>query len=141
MKKTNIAIDVINEMITHSTEENPNECCGLIKISSDNKLTAFRMSNIDKSPYRYRMDPKELLDTLNEIESDGGKLFAIYHSHTHSEAYPSPTDVRIATWPDGTSVWPDVYYLLVTLKDPNNPQVRAFEINDSEISEVEILMN
>ena len=33
MKKTNITIDVINEMITHSTEENPNECCGLIKIS------------------------------------------------------------------------------------------------------------
>tara|TARA_Y100000994_G_C15534145_1_gene377061 strand:- start:341 stop:766 length:426 start_codon:yes stop_codon:yes gene_type:complete len=141
MKKINVSIDIINEMIQHSIQENPNECCGLIKIGTDKKQKVFRMSNVDKSPYRYRMDPKELLDTLTEIESDSGKLYAIYHSHTHSEAYPSDTDVRIATWPDGTSVWPDVYYFLVTLQDQNNPYARAFEINDGKISEVEITNN
>ena len=51
----------------------------------------------------------------------------------------SATDVRIATWPDGTSVWPEVYYFLVTLQDITNPNVRAFEINDGEISEVDII--
>ncbi|MFL2626774.1 MAG: M67 family metallopeptidase [Dehalococcoidia bacterium] len=141
MKKINVPIDIVNEMIQHSIQENPNECCGLIKINIEKKQKVYRMTNVDKSPYRYRMDPKELLDTLTEIESDGGRLYAIYHSHTHSEAYPSDTDVRIATWPDGTSVWPDVYYFLVTLQDQNNPYARAYEINDGEISEVEITNN
>lgn len=141
MKKINVPIDIVNEMIQHSIQENPNECCGLIKINIEKKQKVYRMTNVDKSPYRYRMDPKELLDTLTEIESDGGKLYAIYHSHTHSEAYPSATDVRIATWPDGTSVWPNVYYFLVTLQDLNKPYARAFEINDGEILEVEIVNN
>ena len=139
MKKIYVQTDIIKEMIQHSIEENPNECCGLIKSAKNDFQQLFRMTNIDKSPYRYRMDPKELLNTLTKIEDDSGSLYSIYHSHTHSEAYPSATDVRIATWPDGTSVWPSVYYFLVTLMDNNNPYARAFEIDDGDIIEVEII--
>ena len=56
---------------------------------------------------------------------------AIYHSHTASEAYPSPTDVRLA-------FWPEAYYLLVSLADAASPVVRAFRILDGAVKEEEI---
>ena len=61
------------------------------------------------------------------------ELTVIYHSHTHSQAYPSDTDVRIA---GGTNeLWPDVRYILVSLMEPENPSVRLFTINQGDISE------
>ena len=61
------------------------------------------------------------------------ELLAIYHSHTHSEAYPSDTDVRIAG--GTTELWPDVRYILVSLMDPSDPKVRLFRINQQVITE------
>ena len=72
------------------------------------------------------MDPKELYQTTREMEDHGWDLIAIYHSHTHSQAYPSATDIRLATWPDGASIWPGSYYILVSLEDKAKPVVRAF---------------
>jgi proteasome lid subunit RPN8/RPN11 len=58
-------------------------------------------------------------------------VLAIYHSHTHTEAYPSATDVRLAAWPDA-------YYVLVSLEAKENPVVRAFRIVDETITEEEL---
>ncbi len=74
---------------------------------------------------------------LGNVDSDAGdngwELLAIYHSHTGSEAYPSDTDVRIA---GGTAaLWPDVRYVLVSLMDMGNPDVRIFQINDGAVTE------
>ena len=62
------------------------------------------------------------------------------HSHTHSPAYPSDTDVRIATWEDGTSVWPDTLYVLISLINHENPEVRAFSINDGIVAEENLVV-
>ncbi len=58
-------------------------------------------------------------------------MLAIYHSHTHTEAYPSPTDVSLAAWPEA-------YYLIVSLADEANPVLRAFRIQDGQVSEEEL---
>lgn len=124
-------------MIEHAQEEDPNECCGLLAGTEAGVQKHYRMTNIEKSPYRYSMDGKELLLTYREIEDAGMEIQVIYHSHTHSPAYPSQTDVRLATWPDA-------YYLLLSLadKDANDqlvrkepPELRIFRITDGEISE------
>jgi proteasome lid subunit RPN8/RPN11 len=86
------------------------------------------MTNVEHSPYRYSMDAKELFQTYQEIDDLGWDLLAIYHSHTHTEAHPSQTDVRLATWPDA-------YYILVSLMDKESPVVRAFHIRDGAIAE------
>jgi proteasome lid subunit RPN8/RPN11 len=123
--------EIIDEMISHAREDAPNECCGIIAGDNGNAVKLFRALNAEASPYRYSVDSKDLLRIHRECEENDWDFFAIYHSHTASEAYPSPTDVRLA-------FWPEAYYILVSLEDAANPVVRAFRILDGEVSEEEI---
>lgn len=128
----------IDEMIGHAVEDDPNECCGLLAGKDGEATRLYRMTNVEHSPFRYSMDSKELYLATREMDGGDWSLLAIYHSHTHSEAYPSATDVRLATWPDGNSIWPDAYYILVSLQDKASPVVRAFLIEDGSITEEEL---
>lgn len=131
----NIKKKFLDEIIRQALDEDPNECCGIMGASGDNVEKLYQMTNVEASPFRYRMDSKELYETVNDIEDSGLEVGVIYHSHTHSPAYPSETDVRIATWEDGTSVWPDTLYVLISLINHENPDVRAFSINDGVVQE------
>ena len=128
----------VDEIVAHALEDDPNECCGLLAGPGNSVQKLYRMTNTEHSPYRYNMDPKELLETIREMDANAWDLLAIYHSHTHSPAYPSATDVRMATWPDGHSIWPDTYYVLVSLADHDRPDVRVFRIVDGSIAEEEL---
>ena len=119
------------EMVAHALEDDPNECCGILAGKDGEVLALYRMTNVEASPYRYRMDPKELLKVYREIDDSGSDIIAIYHSHTHSEAYPSATDVRLATWPEAR-------YILVSLLDKKNPPIRAFHIENGAVTEEEM---
>ena len=121
----------IEDMLTHAKAEDPNECCGLIAGKDGRVARVFRATNSERSPVRYNVEPKELLHIDKEIESKGWELVSIYHSHTHSEAYPSATDVRLAFWSGAT-------YLIISLQDKDNPVVRAFKIEDGVISEEQL---
>ena len=123
----------INDMVTHALEEDPNECCGILAGPQSKVVKLYRITNTEHSPYRYNMDPRELFLAYRDIENNGWELLAIYHSHTHSPAYPSATDVRLASWADAL-------YILVSLIDHENPVVRAFQIADGTIAEQELLI-
>jgi proteasome lid subunit RPN8/RPN11 len=119
-------------MVAHSLEEDPDECCGILSGSSGTVQRLYRITNAAKSPYRYLMDPQEFLKADLDSEWNGCEFIAFYHSHTHSPAYPSQTDVRMAL----QSGWLEVYYVLVSLEDPAAPQIRAFHIDeDGEVEE------
>ena len=120
-------------MVAHALEEDPNECCGLLSGKDGTLIGHHRMRNAEESPYRYSMDGKELLMTLREIEDGGAELQVIYHSHTHSPAYPSATDIRLATWPDA-------YYLLVSLEDRDALDLRVFRIVDGAVAEEPVVI-
>lgn len=117
----------IDEMIGHAFDENPYECCGILAGKSDVISGLYRITNTTRSPYRYVMDAQEFLNADKDAEDKGWEILAFYHSHTHSPAYPSQTDVRMAL----ESGWLDVYYILVSLEEETNPQVRAFHIAES----------
>jgi len=121
----------IDEMIAHAQEDAPNECCGIIAGDDGRAVKLFRAKNAEASPYRYNVEPKDLFRIFRECEENGWSFLAIYHSHTASEAYPSPTDVRLA-------FWPEAYYVLVSIQDAGKPVVRAFRILEGEISEEEV---
>ena len=123
------------EMITHSKQENPNECCGILSGTEQKAIKLNRITNIAKSPFRYVMDPKEFLDADLESEKAGLKFVAFYHSHTHSPAYPSETDVRMAL----QSGYLNVNYILISLENLDQPVIRAFKINESGSVEEEEL--
>lgn len=118
----------VNEMAAHAVEDAPNECCGIIAGKDGRATKLFRAKNAEASPYRYSVEPKDLLRIFRECEDNDWSFLAIYHSHTASEAYPSPTDVRLA-------FWPEAFYVLVSLADKDNPVLRAFRIVDGEVSE------
>jgi len=121
----------VDEMIAHAREDAPNECCGIIAANSGKATKLYRAINAEASPYRYNVDPKDLLRIYHDLDGHGWDVMVIYHSHTHTEAYPSPTDTRLAAWPDA-------YYVIVSLEDEANPVVRAFRITDGEVTEEEL---
>tara|TARA_B100000029_G_scaffold383228_1_gene378648 strand:- start:2685 stop:3125 length:441 start_codon:yes stop_codon:yes gene_type:complete len=125
--------EFIDEMVAHSKEDLPNECCGILAGPDNRVEKVYRMSNVEASPFRFSMDPGELVQVDSEAGENGWELLVIYHSHTGSEAYPSDTDVRIARGTAG--LWPDVRYVLVSLMDMDDPVVRIFQIADGVVTE------
>lgn len=118
----------IDQMIAHARDDLPNEACGIIAGSDGRPTKLYRAINAEKSPYRYSVDAKDLLRIHRDVDEHDWEFLAIYHSHTQTEAYPSPTDVRLAAWPEA-------YYIVVSLADDANPIVRAFRITDGNVSE------
>ena len=116
------------DIFQHALQEDPDECCGILGVKDGEVQKVYRMKNVTKSPYRYTMDPIEHLEVMKDLDLNGLDG-AIYHSHTHSEAYPSDTDVRLA------EPWPDTLFILISLLDKSHPALRAFLIEDSEIIE------
>ena len=114
-------------MIAHAISEDPNECCGILAGEGEDIRHLYRITNTAKSPFFYLMDPQEHLNAELDAERNHWDLLAFYHSHTHSPAYPSQTDVRMAK----ESGWLDVYYVLVSLQRKDDPEIRAFHIAES----------
>jgi len=121
-----IAKKFVDDIIAHARQDDPNECCGILAGSADVVCKQYRITNTVASPVRYLMDPQEQLNAMLDAERNDWDVMAFYHSHTHSAAYPSPTDVRMAQ----QSGWlgEDVYYILVSLENKANPHIRAFRI-------------
>jgi proteasome lid subunit RPN8/RPN11 len=82
----------------------PLEACGLVAGREDRSHKVFPISNILHSPIRFKMDPQEQLNALLSIEADGWDLLAIYHSHPAGPAYPSPTDISEAAYPEAVNI-------------------------------------
>jgi proteasome lid subunit RPN8/RPN11 len=119
--------EMIDTIVAHARAEAPNECCGIIGGADGEAKKLVKATNAEHSPYRYNIDSRELLQIYRELDEHGWEIFVIYHSHTHTPAYPSPTDLRLAGYPDA-------YYLLVSLaQEP--PNVRAYRIRDGAVTE------
>ena len=129
---------MIEEMVAHATEDLPNECCGIIAGKDGVATRFYRTVNAEASPFRYNIDPRDILRIERDIDANDWQVLVIYHSHVASEAYPSPTDVRLSQW-QGTDppsdLYPGAYYVLVSLKDVDSPVVRAFQIHAGEVNE------
>ena len=120
-----------DEMVTHALEDDSIECCGVLAGTDGDFQKLYRMTNVENSPYRFSWDSKELIKVWNEMEDNGWEHRGVYHSHTHSEPYPSSTDVRLASWPEA-------YYIIISLIDKANPLARVFRIVNGTISEEEL---
>ena len=110
-----------DELVAHAEDDLPNECCGMIAGRDGAATRVLRAKNSEGSPFMYVMEPMEQLRMMEAIEDAGEDLLAIYHSHTRSAAYPSRTDVELA-------FYPEPLYVIVSLADRENPDIRAFAI-------------
>ncbi|MDQ3914873.1 MAG: M67 family metallopeptidase [Actinomycetota bacterium] len=109
-----------DEMIEHCRAWYPKEGCGLLAQKDGEIVKVFPTTNTKNSPVRYAIHGKEQLAAENTMRANQWDLGGIFHSHTHTEAYPSPTDVK-----DAVEVVP---YIIVSLAE-EPPSIRAFLIN------------
>ncbi len=123
----------VKEIVEQALREFPNECCGVVAAADGVPAKVFAMKNADASPVTYRLDGKEQLQVFDEMEEHGWELWAIYHSHTHSDAYPSETDQRLAFYPEAR-------YILLSLQDRDEPVIRSFFIREGEVTEEELIV-
>ena len=125
----------IDEMAAHALEAAPDECCGVVGRFPDGGLTLFRATNeadAEERSYRFKIPGPELMHLFHAIEGAGGVMLAIYHSHTKTEARPSPTDLNFAWGLKGPDPWP--YWVLITLQD-DRPALRAWRIDEGATPE------
>jgi proteasome lid subunit RPN8/RPN11 len=120
-----------DELIAHAVADLPNECCGMIGGRDGVATTVHRATNTEASPFMYVMDPREQLAVMDAIDDAGDDLVAIYHSHTRSAAYPSRTDVELA-------FFGQTLYVIVSLADPDAPEIRAFRLRRDQPPEAAI---
>jgi proteasome lid subunit RPN8/RPN11 len=137
------------ELIAHAREGDPDEVCGMLGGRDGEVMRVFRVRNTadevgadrgvfrdrqtgvaapGRRPVHYYMDPRDQLRVYNELDELGLDVVGYYHSHTHSEARPSPTDIRLAT-----DLAP--LYVLVSLEDRDRPTVRAWRIVKADPSD------
>jgi proteasome lid subunit RPN8/RPN11 len=130
-----IARSLLDELIAHARDDAPNECCGLLAVDPGSPPRAARVHrtvNTAASPLRFEVDGKELLHAIDEIESAGRELGAIYHSHTRTAPYPSQTDINFA------ANWPGVEWIIVGIATGREPEVRSYLIDGADVQEVPI---
>jgi proteasome lid subunit RPN8/RPN11 len=128
-----IARALLAELIAHAREEAPNECCGVVAVEPGSPPRAaerYRALNTAASPLRFEVDGRELLAAMEEIESNGFELGAVYHSHTRSAPYPSQTDINFAV------NWPGVEWIIVGLVGGGEAEVRSYLIDGGIVTEV-----
>lgn len=124
-----LPLQIRDAMVAHALFCIPEEACGLIAADDQGRMRmVYCLTNIDRSTVTYTLDPGEHFRAMRHAESNGWHLAGVFHSHTHTAAYPSRTDVARALEP----IW---LYMLVGLDDRNGPEVRGFWIRDGNIAE------
>lgn len=123
------------EILAHAFDGLPDEACGLLAGSSISQRVEvfYPTTNVAASAKLYTVDPKEHLRADRDAEDRGLEIIGVMHSHTHTDAYPSPTDVAQA--PDPT--W---HYMIVSLRD-TEPMLRSFRIINGEINEEQVVID
>ena len=121
-------------MVGHCLNGLPLEACGLLAGPPDGDQAAivYPTRNAAESSRVYTVDPLDHLKADRDAESKGLEIIGVFHSHTHTDAYPSPTDVRQA--PDPT--W---HYVLVSLRD-EAPTTRSYRIVEGKVTEEPVVL-
>ena len=127
-------------IVGHCYDGLPDEACGLLLGPLDARgeptgrvTQAWPCRNADASARTYTVDPKDMLRAIRAANEHGDEIVGVWHSHTRTDAYPSPTDVRQAVDP----AW---FYVIVSLRD-QAPVLRSYRIRNGEIAETAVALD
>ena len=116
----------------HAREASPAECCGMLLGRSDSIVEAAAARNLSAHPHRFLIDPQDHIRARREGRERGLDVIGFYHSHPHSPAVPSETDLAEAAYPHH-------HFLIVSLAT-ELPEVRVFELRDGAFEEREFVL-
>ncbi len=132
-----ISKDLVDSIVSHARKDHPDEACGVIAgpAGSDSPQRFIPMVNAARSPNFYEFDSMDLLKLYRELDANDEDPIVIYHSHTHTEAFPSRTDITYASEPGA-------HYVLVSTRETGNEdgpfEFRSFRIIDGDVNEEEV---
>jgi proteasome lid subunit RPN8/RPN11 len=123
------------EILAEAWRAHPLEACGLLvgPVGGGRVERFVPIANADRSSRVYTLDSRQYLMAARAADDDGLDLVGVVHSHTHTAAYPSPTDVAHAQVPD----W---HWVIVSLAG-GFPELRSFRIRDGEIDEEAVALS
>jgi proteasome lid subunit RPN8/RPN11 len=117
-----IARELLDEIVEHARRDAPNECCGIVAVRDGDAVAVHQMRSTQPSPLRFELDGLALFTLIDELETAGLALGAIYHSHTRSPPRPSQTDINYGRR------WPGVEWVIAGLAG-DEPEVRSYLIS------------
>ncbi|HPE11158.1 MAG: M67 family metallopeptidase [Actinobacteria bacterium] len=127
--------ELVDAMIAHARRDHPDEACGVLAgpVGSDTPQRFIPMVNAARSTTFYEFDSGDLLRLYREMDARGEEPVVIYHSHTETEAYPSRTDIGLASEPNA-------HYVLISTRSQDTDEVRSYRIVDSEVTEENVVI-
>jgi proteasome lid subunit RPN8/RPN11 len=128
-----IGREVYDAIVAHARRDHPDEACGVVAgpAGSDRATRFIPMANAERSPTFYRFDSMEQFQVWKEMDERNEEPVVIYHSHTATEAYPSRTDISLASEPGA-------HYVLVSTRDEESVEFRSFRIVDGVVTEEDV---
>src|SRR5262245_58493042 len=122
---------LLDRMIDHAMAALPNEACGLLVGRNGQASRFIPAENTLRSETAYEIDPAFLAATFRLLRESGEELVGIFHSHPQGPARPSNRDLQRAYYPEAAHV-------IVSLAEPERPQVACFRIIDGQAYDVEL---
>lgn len=139
---------IVQYIVEHAEASYPSECCGIVAMGGDGRSRVYPLRNVYdslrageaevrglSSRSRYFADPNQVFQVLKEVESSGGRLVAIYHSHIDAEAYFSGEDKERALLEEEPA-YPGVVYLVVSVWKGKLRQIKCYRWSGTEFTEV-----
>jgi len=126
-EKLKLGRKVWQAMRRHVNRRLPQEACGLLAGENDLVERSLGIPNADRSPVRFRMEPRAQWRAFQSIESAGLELVGIYHSHPNGPDHPSPTDIAETMYPVAQIVWFQV---------AGEWQAHGFKIEEGKVVEI-----
>ena len=114
---------IVADLLSHAQAHAPIEACGLLAGAGSTVDKAYQLTNVDRSPEHFSLDPKEQFAAVRDMRTNGSRVLAVYHTHPATPARMSDEDLRLA-------ITPDILYVIVSLADPQKPEVRSFAVQD-----------
>jgi [CysO sulfur-carrier protein]-S-L-cysteine hydrolase len=128
------------KIVAHGLSGKPLEICGLLVGKKNGEEVVVHdvheVDSLDKSELTYSMDGLKYMKVEADAAKRGLQIVGIYHTHPATVPYPSKTDVARAHWEDSDDlIFPGYSYLIVSLRDPQNPEPRSFYITGKRLPE------
>ena len=123
---------VLEDVLAHAREDAPRECCGVLLGQGSRIVAHVRAANIEPGTTRFLIDPRDHLQAIRQARARQLDVLGFYHSHPHSRAYPSATDLD-------ESVYPDAVHLIVGVVN-GDQEARLFTLDPPRMSELPLIV-
>jgi proteasome lid subunit RPN8/RPN11 len=117
------------EILAEAWRVEPHEACGVL-LAADPEASVDRflpIRNEAQSSRVFTLDPLQYMRAERFADDNDLEVVGVVHSHTHTAAYPSPTDIAEATKPLVPPMW---HWAIVSLAW-GYPELRSFRVSVS----------